>query len=318
LIRAELEKLGADVVWFDTDDYRTGSDVIFAIEGGTPRVTLRIGGREHDGDEIGAVLFRHIRLPTAPLIADAAARRMAESELRATLEGGLFALEPSLWMNHPNANRVTRSKLLQLRLAARLGFKTPETRVTADPTEIRGLYHSWNGEMVAKLAGGQIVGETIYSQYIIFTTPVTPEYLADAGALAACPAIYQRRVAKQHELRVTVVGDEIFACRIDSQAREEARVDWRAAGYTALDHQPCELDASTADRCRVLLRTLGLETAGLDFIVTPEGETVFLEINAAGQWAWVEQETGMPIAAAIARRLAGAAQGGGVRQDPAP
>jgi glutathione synthase/RimK-type ligase-like ATP-grasp enzyme len=136
--------------------------------------------------------------------------------------------------------------------------------------------------------------------------------------LSACPAIYQRRIAKQHELRVTVVGDEIFACRIDSQAREESRVDWRAAGYTSLDHRACELDEAVADRCRALLRTLGLEIAGLDFIVTPEGETVFLEINAAGQWAWVEQETGLPIAAAIARRLAGAARGGRVRPIPAP
>jgi glutathione synthase/RimK-type ligase-like ATP-grasp enzyme len=172
--------------------------------------------------------------------------------------------------------------------------------------------------MVAKLAGGQIVGESIESQYIIFTTPVTPEYLADADALSACPAIYQRRVAKQHELRVTVVGDEIYACRIDSQAREESKVDWRAAGYTSLDHQPCELDEAIADRCRALLRTLGLEIAGLDFIVTPEGETVFLEINPAGQWSWVEQETGLPIADAIARRLADAARRGGSSPIPTP
>ena len=318
LVRSELEKVGAEVVWFDTDDYRAGSDVIFAIEGGEPRVILRSGGREHEGNNVGAVLFRHIRLPKAPQIADAAARRMAESELRAALEGGLFALEPSLWMNHPSANRLTRSKLLQLRLAARLGFTTPETCVTADPAKIRELSRIWDGQMIAKLAGGQIVGETVDSQYIIFTTPVTPDYLADEGALSACPAIYQRRVAKLHELRVTVVGDEIYACRIDSQAREESRVDWRAAGYTALDHQPCELDEAIADRCRALLRTLGLEIAGLDFIVTPEGETVFLEINAAGQWAWVEQETGLPIAAAIARRLVGAARGERFRPIPPP
>jgi D-alanine-D-alanine ligase-like ATP-grasp enzyme len=54
------------------------------------------------------------------------------------------------------------------------------------------------------------------------------------------------------------------------------------------------------------MRHLDLEIAGFDFILTPEGEMVFLEINAAGQWAWVQETTGLPIAAAIARRLAAA------------
>jgi hypothetical protein len=35
----------------------------------------------------------------------------------------------------------------------------------------------------------------------------------------------------------------------------------------------------------------------------PDGRLVFLEVNASGQWAWVEEATGMPIAAAIARLL---------------
>jgi glutathione synthase/RimK-type ligase-like ATP-grasp enzyme len=306
LVRAELEKLGIEVVWFDTDDYGTASSVTFAVEDGTPRVLLRIGGAEHCGDTVRAVLFRHIRLPQAPHVDGLAARRMAESEWRAALEGALLALEPALWVNHPYANRLARNKLLQLRLAARLGFRVPETRVTADPRYIREQYRAWNGRMVAKLAGGQIVGDTVESQYVIFTTAITPEDLEDDDALSACPAIYQQRVEKRHELRVTVVGDEIFACRIDSQAHEAAQVDWRNAGAAALDHQPCELDEPVADRCRALLRQLGLEIAGLDLIVTPEGETVFLEINAAGQWAWVEKATGLPIAAAIARRLAGA------------
>jgi glutathione synthase/RimK-type ligase-like ATP-grasp enzyme len=51
---------------------------------------------------------------------------------------------------------------------------------------------------------------------------------------------------------------------------------------------------------------LNLEIGGIDLIVTPEGETVFLEINAAGQWKWIEDATELPIASAIARRLSAA------------
>jgi D-alanine-D-alanine ligase-like ATP-grasp enzyme len=54
------------------------------------------------------------------------------------------------------------------------------------------------------------------------------------------------------------------------------------------------------------LAALGrLRFAALDFIVTPDGEYVFLEANPNGQWAWIEHETGLPIAAAIADALEG-------------
>jgi hypothetical protein len=43
-----------------------------------------------------------------------------------------------------------------------------------------------------------------------------------------------------------------------------------------------------------------------DFAVTPEGEWVFFENNPAGTWGWVENRTGLPIAAAHADHLAGA------------
>jgi hypothetical protein len=44
---------------------------------------------------------------------------------------------------------------------------------------------------------------------------------------------------------------------------------------------------------------MGLTYAALDFVVTPEGEHVFLEINPAGQWGWIERALGMPITDAI-------------------
>jgi len=264
--------------------------------------------RTYRGDAFGAVLYRHVRLPVAPHIADAEARRMAESELQWTLEGALLSLEPARWMNHPHANRLARTKLLQLRLASRLGFLVPDTCVSADPETIRRQYEAWNGRMVAKLAGGQIVGPDVNSQYVVHTTRMTRADLEEDAALSACPAIYQRLVDKRHDLRITFVGDEAFACRIDSQQHSGARIDWRAAGYAALNIEPCEIDPTVADQCRALMRALNLEIAGMDFIVTPEGDTVFLEINAAGQWAWVQEATGLPIAASIARRLAAACE----------
>lgn len=43
------------------------------------------------------------------------------------------------------------------------------------------------------------------------------------------------------------------------------------------------------------MRSFDLVYAALDFIVTPDIEWVFLEINAGGQYGWLEAETGVPL-----------------------
>ena len=48
---------------------------------------------------------------------------------------------------------------------------------------------------------------------------------------------------------------------------------------------------------------LGLNYGAIDLIVTPEGEHIFLEINAGGQYEWLESETKLPFSAIIAETL---------------
>jgi D-alanine-D-alanine ligase-like ATP-grasp enzyme len=51
------------------------------------------------------------------------------------------------------------------------------------------------------------------------------------------------------------------------------------------------------------MRRLGLTYGAIDMRVTPEGEYVFLEINPAGQWQFIEQQTKQPITKALAEEL---------------
>ncbi|GAA5764612.1 hypothetical protein [Streptosporangium roseum] len=56
--------------------------------------------------------------------------------------------------------------------------------------------------------------------------------------------------------------------------------------------------------CRWLLhRRGGLSFGAFDFGLTGDGIPVFLECNPNGQWGWLEDATGLPIAAAIAALL---------------
>ena len=50
-----------------------------------------------------------------------------------------------------------------------------------------------------------------------------------------------------------------------------------------------------------LLDASGLQYGAADFIVTPDGDHLFLECNPAGEFNWLEHEAPyFPIAAAIA------------------
>ena len=68
-----------------------------------------------------------------------------------------------------------------------------------------------------------------------------------------------------------------------------------------------ELDATTRVRCVQLARGLDLPLAGIDLRYTPGGRYVCFEVNPSPAFNFYEQRAGLPIAAAIARYLAGEA-----------
>lgn len=112
---------------------------------------------------------------------------------------------------------------------------------------------------------------------------LTPERLAKLDHIVSCPVVFQEYIEKQVELRITIVGDRIFAAEIHSQEF----------------HLPDEI----SEKLLRLMQELGLVFGCLDLILTPEGEYVFLEINPAGQWGWIEHFTKMPITEALTDML---------------
>jgi glutathione synthase/RimK-type ligase-like ATP-grasp enzyme len=73
-----------------------------------------------------------------------------------------------------------------------------------------------------------------------------------------------------------------------------------------MEDRPIELPDEVESKVHELMNTFGLIYGALDFIVTPEGRFVFLEINPAGQYMWVESRTGLPITNALADLLSDA------------
>ncbi|WP_083683716.1 MULTISPECIES: hypothetical protein [Actinoalloteichus] len=96
--------------------------------------------------------------------------------------------------------------------------------------------------------------------------------------------LFQARVPKAFEVRVTVVGDRMFGLRIDAET-ERGKQDWRS-DHRRLNYSVIKVPECVAVGVQRLMSRLDLVFGALDFVVTPADEWVFLEINPNGQWAW--------------------------------
>jgi len=96
------------------------------------------------------------------------------------------------------------------------------------------------------------------------------------------------------------VGGRLFAAEIDAGGAADFRLVYRQAQV-----RPARLPRPVARGLRALLRRLGLLYAAVDLRRTAEGEHLFLEVNPSGQFLFVEERTGQPIADALCDLLAG-------------
>src|SRR5262249_36883674 len=131
-----------------------------------------------------------------------------------------------------------------------------------------------------------------------------------------CPVLFQADVPKRVELRLTVVGDQVFAAEIHSQEANHTRQDWRRYDRYQTPHLPHPLPPEVAERCRQLVSRLGLSYGAIDLTPTPQGLYVSLETNPNGQSLWIDLQTGLPISTAVCDLLAAGEPG--PKPPPAP
>ncbi|HJQ08835.1 MAG TPA: hypothetical protein VJ836_05140 [Candidatus Saccharimonadales bacterium] len=214
------------------------------------------------------------------------------------------AFPDALWVSNDNAVQRAENKALQLREAAKLGFSVPITIFTSNPQAAQ-QFVARNKATIIKSPSvqGPVVDDKMF---YFFSTKITPETPIDYSGLHLAPAIFQAAVDVDYDLRITVVGTEIFAASVTAGAEKDLSIgvrDWRIGNYTGLDITGCLLPKGIAARCIALVKTLGLQFGAIDMIRDKKGAYWFIEINPNGQWGFVEQLAKLPISQAMARLL---------------
>ncbi len=305
LVQAALEARHARTFRLDTDLFPT--EVRLALHQPRGRSTLRREDHEVVLGELDAIWYRRAAIGEAlPEDMDAQHRAAAIQESRATLQGALESL-PCFTMDRVSTVRTAEHKPRQLELASGLGLAVPRTLTTNDPEAVRAFWATCDGRVVGKMLTSFAIYDEDGREQVMFTSQVTAAELEHLDQLALSPMTFQEQIDKAVELRVTVIGERVFAAAVDSQALARARVDWRKEGARLIDAwTPYTLPADTSAALLALAARLGLSYGAADFIVTPAGRHVFLEINPAGEWFWLDNVFGAhALSTAIAETLLG-------------
>jgi glutathione synthase/RimK-type ligase-like ATP-grasp enzyme len=215
----------------------------------------------------------------------------------AAMVAGLWACLDAHWVNDPVRDEAASAKMLQLKLATACGLDVPRTCMTNDPGRAREFLDAVQGKAVFKPFSAT---PATWRE----TRPVRPADVALLDSVALAPVIFQERIDGGVDVRVTVVGATMFPARIeasDPRFEYDVRLDTEAPRITA-----CGLPPGVAAGLGRLMDALGIVYGAADFRVTPDGRLLFLEINPAGQWLFVELATGQPITAALVDHLVAA------------
>lgn len=305
-VEAECDRRGVPYLRFCTETFPSATHLSVQIKEGELSGRIRTAQQEVALAEITGVWYRRPGDSTFHPELDPAYERFAYMETQETLDGLYRALWDRRWVSHPHCIRAANHKIHQLRLARQLGLQTAPTLVSNDPTQVLDFFvDTCNGHMIYKTLRQVSIAYEDGSAYGIYTTQITRETLHQhLETIRFIPCLFQQLVPKQYELRINVIGDHVWSAAIYTQEAEHTKLDFRP--YTEACRQaPVLLPPALEAKCLAITRHLGLRMSNIDMIVTPDGEFVFLEINPNGQWAWVEDQVGFPLATALVDELLG-------------
>ncbi|MEU7202866.1 MvdC/MvdD family ATP grasp protein [Streptomyces sp. NPDC045470] len=295
-----LDQLGAPVYRMDLASFPQHAHLDAAFHDGRWTGYLTTDYWTLPLEDIGAIWWWHPGRPDLdPTGMTPSEAAWAHDEALAGLAGVLAAVD-CVHLNHPAATRASQSKPDALRQAARCGLAVPATWIGNDPpASVRFAQQA--PATVCKSLVAPLLTYPDGTRRHFHTSPVTASNLDTSIARTAHQL--QQAIATQYAVRLTVVGQQMFAARIDAHS-PAAQADWRS-DYDALTYSHTTLPDSVRAGVRRLMRYYRLVYAAIDLLVDSQGTHWFVDLNAAGQHDWIGKELpDLHIAEAIARLLA--------------
>ena len=203
---------------------------------------------------------------------------------------GLADSFPGKVLTKPSILRKTENKIFQLLYASKNGWNIPQSYI-GNRGESCTKYEK-ELSIIKPITTGKTYGKNGWEFY------QTNIFRGIEEDINLTPVYLQDYIAKQYEVRVTIVGQNVYAVRINTKNKIDWRADYQNHEYTQID-----CPDGIIKKCYQLMEDFDLTFGAFDFIVTPNDEWIFLEVNPNGQWLWLEQRLGLDISKRIVEYL---------------
>lgn len=290
-----LRELGVPYLRLNSEDL---DSMELALSPSVPR--LRVYAEDDDyvlePDSLKGIFFRRpVYLREAGTGSQSGPERLARSQWGVFLRS-LMVFEQARWINHPARVYFAEHKAVQLLVARQAGFRIPETVIT------NSARHLPAGQSTVAIKGLETIlfseGEREFFGY----TQVVERDMLSAENLSALPTVVQAAVAPKVDLRVTVVGTQMWCAEIHG-LNGAIPGDWREL-KDAVTYRPRGVPDDLRQCIVALMDRLGLAYGAID-LAERNGQIYFLEINPTGEWAWLEKQLGFPVSQELVRLLGG-------------
>lgn len=182
----------------------------------------------------------------------------------------------------PSILRKCDNKIYQLLTAKKYGFTVPDSVICND-TEYIKINKSYK-QIIKPIT----LGKLNYGSYVeCYPTSILKELQED---ISLNFVYVQNYVDKLYEVRLTVILNDIYAVRIDTDNKIDWRLDYENHKYSLI-----QCPEYVKEACKKIMFSYQLVFCIFDFIVNFNNEWIFLEINPNGQWLWLEKKLSLEI-----------------------
>lgn len=285
----KLNEKGIPYYLFDTSNYPINAQLTFEYDCKMKEIFLwDISLNENvDLSKIKVGWWRRpLPIKIHEEIKDPNAIQFTYSECFAALSG-LWESIDAFWINDPVLDDAASKKVFQLKVAGGIGFKTPKTCVTNNLITAQKFINSLPGKKI------------IYKSFLATpqawreTRILKEDVMAYLDNVKYAPVIFQEFIPAVVDLRITVIGEQIFCIAVDT-SKSDYEYDYRVTLQSAVIKSH-KLPSNIKALLLKFMKRLGLVYGAIDMRLTPDGEYYFLEINTSGEWQFLEEQSNLKI-----------------------
>lgn len=241
-------------------------------------------------DNIWSIYYRKPILPDLSEY-ESSYHMMIQKDIMGLLNGIVDSFD-GIVVSKPSLLRLAENKTNQLIYAIKHKWKIPNSFIGNNSD--KQIDFSLQKSIIKPLTTGKVYTENGCELY------QTSYFECKKEDISLTPIYLQNYIQKQFEVRITVINNTFYTIRIDTMDKLDWRSDYENHEYTLIE---CPDDIKS--NCLSMLENYHLNFGTFDYIVTPENEWIFLELNPNGQWLWLEEALNLDMSEKLITYLQG-------------